>query len=125
MADIKEISEFLKSKEAVSVNQRAYEYICEYVVQNKNKFCGSSEITEVLGQLDEGRAYIVRNAFNRICDEAGFNSGSLLSWLRQKKLIEVGAKGFVKTKRINGVPCHCVILKLLQEESEDFEFLGE
>ena len=40
-----------ESKEAVSVNQRAYEYICEYVVQNKNKFCGSSEITEVLGRL--------------------------------------------------------------------------
>ena len=37
---VKEIGEFLKSKEAVSVNQRAYEYICEYVVQKKINFAG-------------------------------------------------------------------------------------
>ena len=66
------------------MNQRAYEYICEYVVQNKNKFCGSSEITEVLGRLEEGKVYIIRNAFNRICDEGNFNSSSFLSWLKQK-----------------------------------------
>ncbi len=123
---VQEISAFLKSKEAVSVNQRAYEYICEYVVQNKNKFCGSSDITEVWGQIDIGKVYIVRNAFNRICDEAGFNSSSLLSWLRQKNLIEVGNKGFVKTKRINGTPCNCVILTLMQDDdNEDFCFLGD
>lgn len=123
---VQEISEFLKSKEAVSVNQRAYEYICEYVVQNKNKFCGSSEITEVLGRLEEGKVYIIRNAFNRICDEGNFNSGSFLSWLKQKNLIETKSNRNTISKRINGVPCNCVSLTLLSDtEENDYHFLGE
>lgn len=123
---VKEISEFLKSKEAVSVNQRAYEYICEYVVQNKNKFCGSSEITEVLGRLEEGKVYIIRNAFNRICDEGNFNSSSFLSWLKQKRLIETKSNRNTISKRINGVPCNCVSLTLLSDtEENDYHFLGE
>ena len=123
---VKEISEFLKNKEAVSVNQRAYEYICEYVVQNKNKFCGSSEITEVLGRLEEGKVYIIRNAFNRICDEGNFNSGSFLSWLKQKRLIETKSNRNTISKRINGVPCNCVSLTLLSDtEENDYHFLGE
>lgn len=119
-----EISEFLKSKEAVSVNQRAYEYVCEYVAQNRNKFCGKNEQGETWGVVEHGQAIIIRSVFNRICDDAGFNSRALLSWLRQNNLIEVGAKGFTKTKRLDAdTSPHCVWLQLPQEEPEDIGLL--
>lgn len=118
---VKEIAKFLKSKESVSANQRAYEYLCEFVIQNKNKFCGKSEFSDVWGQIDGGQAYIVRNVFNRICEEAGFNNRAFLSWLKQNALIECAGKGFTKTKRINGEPCNCVIIKLPEDEEEAIE----
>lgn len=120
-----DIKAYLKSKDAVSVNQRAYEYLCEYVIQNKNRFCGNSDQTEVWGLIDHGMAYIVRNAFNRICEEAGFNGRSLLSWLGQNDLIETKGKGFTMTKRINGEPCNCVFLRLQQNEEEDLGILND
>lgn len=120
---VEEIKNFLKSREAVSANQRAYEYICEYVVQNKNKFCNHSDVSDVWGDISDGQAYIVRNAFNRICEEAGFNSRALLSWLRQQGLIDIGSKGFTRMKRINGVPCHCVWLRLPEEKQCDYDLL--
>lgn len=120
-----EMAEFLKSKESVSINQRAYEYLCEFVVQNKNKFCGKSDITEVWGQIESGQAYIVRNIFNRICEEAGYNGRALLSWLKQNGMIESNGKGFTKPKRINGEPCNCVILQLPQDSDDEFSILDE
>ena len=107
-----EIKAFLQTKAAVSVNQRGYEYLCEYVVQNANHFCGESQDIEVWGKIDGDQAYIVNREFNRICLDGGFNSKALLSWLRDNNKIELPAKGFTKTKRINKIPCHCIVLSL-------------
>ncbi len=118
-----DISEFLQTKSAVSVNQRAYEYICEYVVQNKNRFCGDSEQVDVWGRLDGGRISIVRREFNRICEDAGYNAAALLSWMKQNGKIEY-TKGYTKTVRINGMPCNCVVL-LLEQTAEDWDAIPD
>lgn len=126
-----EIAKFLQSKAAVSVNQRAYEYLCEYVVQNKNKFCGESIDTEVWGKIPDGgrEVWIVRREFDRICADAGYNSKALLSWLRDNGKIELSAqKGFTKSKRINNIPCNCVIMTFPDEEpmsDEEYELIAD
>lgn len=120
-----DISEFLQTKSSVSPNERAYEYICEYIVQNKNKFCGDSEISDVWGKIEDGQAYIVRNIFNSICENKSFNSISVLSWMRSNGKIEVSGKGFTQSKRINGEPCNCVILQLPQEETREFGYIDD
>lgn len=112
-----EIKAFLQTKAAVSVNQRGYEYLCEYVVQNANHFQGESDTIEVWGKLDDGQVFIVRREFDRICTEAGYNPKALLSWLRDNGKIELPAKGFAKTCRINKVPCHCIVV-FLTDDSE-------
>lgn len=112
------LKEFLKSREAVDANQRAYDYLCDYVVQNRNKFCGQSSDHDVWGTLEDGDVYIIRTVFNRICEEEGFNSRSLLSWLRKNGLIECTGKRFDKTKRMNGAVCRCVVVHLTQENDE-------
>lgn len=123
-----EIKSFLQSKAAVSVHERAYQYLCEFVVQNRNRFCGKSQDNEVWGNLPEGEeeVWIVRREFDRICSDAGFHPKAFLSWLRDRGKIEVPSKGFEKTKRINGIPCHCVILRLLDEtDDETYELIEE
>ena len=120
-----EMAEFLKSKESVSVNQRGYEYLCEYVIQNKNHFCGKSDTVEVWGVVECGQACIIRNVFNRICEESGFNSRSLLSWLKKSELIDSNGKGFTRPKRINGEPCNCICMQLPQNEAEDIGIIDE
>ena len=120
-----DITEFLQSKAAVSVNARAYDYLCEYVIQNKHRFCGNSDQNEVWGLIDDGMAYIVRSVFNRICADAGFNDRSLLSWLKENDLIEIRSNRFTCTKKINGQPCNCVFLKLPYEEEEDLGLIDD
>lgn len=58
---IEQVSEFLASKAAVSAGDRGYKYLCDWVTQNSNKLCGRSENPniEVLGALEDGRAYIL------------------------------------------------------------------
>ena len=125
-----EIAKFLQSKAAVSVNQRAYEYLCEYVIQNKNKFCGESIDTEVWGKIPDGgrEVWIVRREFDRICADAGYNGKALLSWLRDNGKLELGTKGLTKTKRINGIPCGCVVILFPEDEpksDEEYELIAD
>ncbi len=103
-----EVPDFLHTKESVSVNARAYDYVCEYVAANRNKFIGHSLVGEVWGDIDTQFMYIIRSQFNRICEEARYNSQSLLSWMKQNEKIEAPDKKYNKTKRINGEAVHCV-----------------
>lgn len=122
---VEDITTFLQSKSSVSINERAYDYLCEYIAQNRNKFTGNSEVGDVWGELDGNQVYVVRREFNRICDDAGFNSQAILSWLRSSGKIEVPTKGFTKLKRINGIPTHCVVLTLQQEANDIFDLIED
>lgn len=66
---IEQVSEFLASKAAVSAGDRGYKYLCDWVTQNSNKLCGRSENPniEVLGALEDGRAYISALSLNVSC----------------------------------------------------------
>lgn len=124
---IDDVKHFLQSKASVSVNQRGYEYLCEYVVQNANHFCGESRDIEVWGKLDDDQVSIVNREFNRICSDGGFNPKALLSWLRDNNKIELPMKGFAKTKRINKIPCHCIVLILNDDadSSQDYQLIED
>ena len=118
---IGQISEFLASKAAVSAGDRGYKYLCDWVTQNSNKLCARSETVEVLGALDDNRAYIIRSVFERILQEAGYSTAAMVSYLRQEKLIECRGKHNTKGKRINGIPteCFCLVLPAVDmDESE-------
>lgn len=117
----KEICDFLKTKTAVSVNPRAYEYVCEYVAANQNKFMGSSEYGEVWGIMDGDSVYILKNKFNQICDEGGYNAQSLLSWLADRNLIRrTDGKKYSVVKRVGKAVVRCVHMTINSESEEDF-----
>lgn len=118
---VAEISSFLASKAAVSLGGRGYAFLCDWVAQNASKLDPYQEVKgEVYGELDGGTAYIIRSVFNGVVEDAGYSQKALLSYLRQKGLIDAKIvrgkpKGYTIAKRINGVVVDVVALRLPQE----------
>lgn len=118
---VEEISEFLASKATVSAGDRGYKYLCDWVTQNSNKLCARSDNpnAEVLGALEDGRAYIIRSVFERALQDAGYSTAAMVSYLRQEGLIETRGKHNTRGKRINGIPTECFCLRLPVVDMDD------
>ena len=114
---VKDIRDFLASKEAVSAGNRAYNWLCDWVAANVNHFNSdqSAAVGETYGVLEGDMAYIIRGVFDRVIQDAGFSASATLSYLRNNRLIEVRpgkGKGYTKTKRIGGTTPQCIWLRL-------------
>ena len=114
---VKDIRDFLASKEAVSAGNRAYNWLCDWVSSNANHFITDQNAAqgEIYGVLEGDMAYIIRGVFDRVIQEAGFSASATLSYLRNNRLIEVRpgkGKGYTKTKRIGGTTPQCIWLRL-------------
>lgn len=117
---VDDIAVYLKTKDDVSVNPRAYEYVCEYVATNQLHFIRSEErLIDMWGELRGDEVYIIKSKFTQICDEGGYNAQSLLSWLADKGLIERKNGKNTVTKKILGVTTRCVHLSLPSESGDD------
>lgn len=114
---VEEIGSFLKSNSTVSLADRGYEIICDWVTINANKMKGAADSGDCYGIVEDGMAYIIRSVFNRVCAENAINPKAFLSHLRTRGLIETGPKGHTKTKRIGNQVSNCVWLKLPTETS--------
>ena len=111
-----EIAEFLKTKDDVSVNPRAYEYVCEFIAANQARFTYDPERPgEVWGSINADSVYIIKNKFNQICDEGGYNPQALISYLADKKLIERQSGKNSVAKRIGGVLTRCIHMTLFTD----------
>lgn len=126
---VEQMSEFLKTKSDMDINKRAYEYICQVLMMNPNRFIeGEDNKGELWGAADDDFFYIFRLQFQKICHEGGFDDTALLSWLKKNDLIDA-IKGNLKTKCINGSKISCIWLKrpesvefVVAEESGDEPF---
>ena len=119
---VDEIADFLKTKDEVSANPRAYEYVCEQVASNQMHFIPNDRPIDLWGVLDNnGGVYIIKSVFMRLCDEGGFNAVPLLSWLNDRGLIERSAGKNTIAKRIGGVVTRCVHLTLADKDEDDEE----
>lgn len=114
----KDIQEFLASREAVSAGRRAYDYLCDWVASNVNRFNtdDAPATGELYGVLEGDIAYIIRGVFDRVLQDAGFSTSATLSYLRANRLIETRGRGYTKTKRIGRTTPQCVWLSLQNEE---------
>lgn len=110
-----ELGEFLKEKNEVSASERGYEYMCGWVAAHVNQF-RETEHGERYGVIEGNMAIVNRTVWNKACEDAGISSKALLGHLKAKGLIDTGGKGYTKMKRIDGVPVHCVWMRLPPEE---------
>lgn len=117
-----EIGEFLKSNSSVSLADRGYEILCDWVAVNANRMRGEPDSGDCYGLVEGDTAYIIRSVFNKVCLDNSMNPKAILSHLRTKGLIEVGPRGYTKTKWIGGQSPHCVWLKLPKKEDDFVEY---
>ena len=120
---VNDIGEFMKSRERVSIMERGYDVICDWVAINASKLHGirDDDKGECYGLVDGNTAFIIRSVFSRVCAENGLSEKGLLSHLRSKGLIDVRGKRFTKLKRLGSDRvAECIWLKLpKQSEMED------
>ncbi len=104
---------FLKTKTNVSLGERGYKSIREWVSVNSNHFETDNRYAEIYGEIVGDYAYIIRSEFNRACQEMGIDGRALLSWLRSRELIQTRGRHFTVPRRIGSrPPVECVALKL-------------
>ena len=126
---VDEISKHLATKAEVSLGERGYKYMCDWVSINANRFlrvknaCGEIEngkdMGDIYGILDTDKAYVISSAFRRAAEEGGYNSAALLSYLKEHGLIETRGKATTKCKRIKGTRTECVFLTLPSDEDDE------
>ena len=126
---VKDMSEFLKSNEAVSASARGYDYMCDWVGMNYNKFTTADvpviEKGEIFGTISGSYAYIIRSVFDQACTDAGINSKALLSHLKSKGLLYTrgDGKGYTTLKVVtaNAPKIACVGMKIQDNGLSDTE----
>lgn len=117
---VDDIRRFLATREAVSLGIRAYDYMCDWVATNINHFNSdmSPAIGETYGTLDNNIAYVIPTVFRTTLQEAGYSAQGALSYMRSKKLIDVGkADEFTKVVRF-GTARRYICLRLKAEDPE-------
>lgn len=114
--EISDIEQYLSTKAEVSQNERALEWLYDFVAQNNARFSTNSygEYTgEVWGSVDSDYIYFIKTAFDRVMRDNGFNSTSFLSWAKRKGITICESGRTTKKKRIRGIPSsvNCVWVK--------------
>jgi uncharacterized protein (DUF927 family) len=113
--DVEEIITFLNDKSTVSANQKAYNYMMDWISVNIKKF-KNNDNSEVYGKIETGEINIIKTIFDKMCFDAGFNSTSFLSWLKNNDKIECEPNRNTKRTRINGTQARCVCLKISYDD---------
>jgi len=116
---IQQISSFLQTKASVSAGERGYQYICEWVAQNHNKF-DNPDSGDVYGAIDGNIAYIIPKAFRDACEAGGFSYAALMSHMKQNNLIKWRGDRNTWRRRMRNMNIECIALVLLGEEDDDY-----
>lgn len=128
--DVEDIAKHLATKKEVSVGERGYQFLCDWVGANQRRFATketspeNGEIYGIFGDND-GYVYIIRSIFMRETEKEGYNSKSLLSYLKENHLISTRGRNMTKGKRINGRLVECIALELPHIYCDDDEVLDE
>lgn len=117
---VADIERYLHSKESVDVNLRAYEYFRDMVAANHYKFThsGIAPNGECWGSVSGGKTNVLKTIFEKICNDGGYDSKALSSWMKQKGLSETADDRGFKKVSVNGSKLWCVCLP---EPDAEFE----
>ena len=124
--DVEDIEPYLITKDNVSINMRALEYIYDSVSINMNKFNPNDEhLGEIWGVIDDKYIYVIKTQFDKMMQAEGFNTTAFLSWAKRKGIIITEKNKNTKNKRILHTPCRCVCLVKPPEDNGPMELVDE
>ena len=111
----REAETLLLTRQEVSDNERAYNFLIEKIAMNSKRF-GQQQISEGWGLIENNIAIIISQAFDQLCREGNFSRKSFLSWAAKKNLIQVDKAGRkTKVKNIEGTSVRCIYLILPEQ----------
>ena len=126
--------DFLKSKNVVSENERAYEYLINTISQNRFKFADNKDenvnASEIWGFYTKPEEIAINGkVFNQILSGGNYNSKTFLSWCKKKKLVQTDKDGNPKKNvKFKGAQFRAVVLDLTygmnDEMSENDGFIS-
>lgn len=115
---LEDLAPYLKTREQVSIEQRAYDILIDWIASNGNRF-DNDYPHERYGVIEGNVVYIIRKIFNEVMQDEGFSPRSVLSAMARKGMIIVNyATDHPRNdmgRRINGRLCRCVALLVLPE----------
>lgn len=114
---VDDLMPYLYTKDDVSANKNAYEWIKDMVASNINNFktndfgdypkeCWGKIETDASEMVQ--KIFVIKSVFDKQLKENGYNSQSFLSWAKQKNLIETDGERFTKKKKIQSIATNCV-----------------
>ena len=122
--DVRTCLDFLKNKNDISENRRAFDYLKDKIVENGCKFKEDEETGEFKfgcwgTWLGKNTLAIIPTVFHKLMAEGGFQGEAFLSWANREGLIVRGEGRNLKRRTyINGQKLRCVVIQF----PEDTEF---
>lgn len=124
-----ELAKFLASREAVSTGLRGYEYLCDWVSTNLNRFdtpAGDVPQGDILGKIDGDDVYIIATRFSAALEDGGFDPQAVRSYMASNGLLRLSSeKKKTVPKRIHGVLTRCICMRMGGCQEVQDPFTGE
>lgn len=118
---MQELRPYLLTRQETSVEDRGYDYICEWVAANDNKM-RATDYGEQYGFVKNNYAYIISSKLNAILAQSGFNSRAVISGMRKKnQILTTQERNVVRSdvrQTIGGSRVRCIAIKLDQDDQE-------
>lgn len=124
-----ELVELLQTKDDISAEKAAYNYLLDTIAINEQHFNGT-QFTEIWGIVDKDKdcTCIINTIFNKIMTDGGYNPQAVLSWMRRNDKIVTQNDKATRVCRIKDRTVRCVCVKnsvikgfeeVLDDEFED------
>ena len=124
-----ELAKFLASREAVSTGLRGYEYLCDWVSTNLNRFdTATGEVLQgdILGKIEGDFVYIIATRFSAAMTEGGFDPQAVRSYMASNGLLRLSSeKKNTVPKKIHGVTTKCICMLMGGSPDQTDPFTGE
>ena len=120
---IEELRPHLLTSEDVSPTKRAYEFLMDWIMSNKNRF-GEDVAQDFYGVIEGNWAYVLRAQFESVMKQEGFSSRAVLSAWNRENLIQTEERGgkthFAVRKRIDRQRASFIAVRMPDDGQEDF-----
>lgn len=124
-----ELARFLASREAVSTGLRGYEYLCDWVSTNLNRFdsaTGDVLQGDILGKIEGDFVYIIATRFSAALTDGGFDPSAVRSYMASNGLLRLSSeKKNTVPHRIHGILTKCVCVRMGGTPEVEDPFTGE
>lgn len=124
--DIETCCGLLADKNRINENERAYQNLIGMITVNSACYDKARQGEPILhvgyqlhGRIEKYEVVIIKTIFDKYCEEINCNITSFLSWAKKRSLIQTDSKGrSTVTRRFDGNPSRCVVLKLPNDSDE-------